>query len=249
MSIFLNNSGEGIRLAAPSWVIPGTVADNCRYLAGKVDEIGLLFFDAESCLNYTNTDLPESLLELGLSFHIHHPLELPWHRGRSVGRLVGELASKAAYLDPGAHVIHPPADSLDAGKLITEFAGEIKAAGFDAGMFMFENIRENSLDGLISVIRECGFKICLDLGHILAYAQQSLIEVNALEDLVGMLHLNAPGSGGRHGSLETLDVEGLLLLGRMIKLLGAKGVVTVEIFEEESFFNSLQFLNEYCNEL
>ena len=28
-------------IAAPSWVIPGTVAENCKYLQGRVDEVGL----------------------------------------------------------------------------------------------------------------------------------------------------------------------------------------------------------------
>lgn len=43
MSIFLNRIMSGFKLAAPSWVIPGTVADNCHFLSGKVDEVALLF--------------------------------------------------------------------------------------------------------------------------------------------------------------------------------------------------------------
>jgi len=39
------------RLAAPSFVLPAGVAENARFLAGKVDEVGLCFFETQSCLN------------------------------------------------------------------------------------------------------------------------------------------------------------------------------------------------------
>ena len=43
MANFLNNADFHFQISAPSWVIPGTIAENCRFLAGKVDEVALLF--------------------------------------------------------------------------------------------------------------------------------------------------------------------------------------------------------------
>ncbi|NDV22672.1 cobamide remodeling phosphodiesterase CbiR [Desulfovibrio sp. JC022] len=247
MSRFLNNFDFVFQLAAPSWVIPGTVAENCRFLAGKVDEVALLFFETKSCLDYTEADLPLDLADCGLSFHIHHPLDLPWDEGgERVAEIVLALNSKAAHLKPVAHVIHPPAAGLEAAGQIRDFAAVISRSSIKPGTVLFENIKENSLIGLTGVIADCGMKICLDLGHILAYAQDDLLRESGIEGHVGMLHLNAPGKGGKHLGLEYLDSNGLETLGILLDLLGKDGVVTVEVFEEKSFFNSLQLLSDYC---
>lgn len=247
MSIFLSHIDPSIKLAAPSWVIPGTVAENCRYLAGKVDEVGLLFFETESCLNYSSTDLPQSLADTDLSFHIHHPLDLPWDEGgETVAEVVGSLIAKAAHLDPVSHVIHPPESGSNAGALISSFRESLDRFDVDPEILLFENIQHNSLSGLVDHIRDCGFRVCLDLGHILAYEQQAVLDEN-LAGLVKMLHLNAPGRGGRHESLLKLDDAGLLLLGRIMDKLEKSGTITIEVFEEKVFFESLSFLNEYCS--
>lgn len=130
MSIFLNRIMSGFKLAAPSWVIPGTVADNCHFLSGKVDEVALLFFETESCLAYSEHDLPAVLNETGLSFHIHHPLDLPWHKGGTrVAEIVLALSEKASHLNPVAHVVHPPPAGGRAKVLIAEFAKGLEAGG------------------------------------------------------------------------------------------------------------------------
>ncbi|NDV25659.1 cobamide remodeling phosphodiesterase CbiR [Desulfovibrio sp. JC010] len=247
MSIFLNNIEFPFQLAAPSWVIPGTVAENCRFLAGKVDEIALLFFETEPCLGYTDADLPHELAESGLSFHIHHPLDLPWDEGGArVAEIVLGLSEKAAHLNPLAHVVHPPQAGPQAARRIREFAAGISEGGIKPGSVLFENIKENSLIGLTGLIADNGMKICLDLGHILAYAQDDLLREPEMSGLVSMLHLNAPGKNGKHLGLEHLDSNGLESLGILLDLLSAGGTVTVEVFEEESFFNSLQLLSDYC---
>ncbi|WP_320170747.1 cobamide remodeling phosphodiesterase CbiR [Maridesulfovibrio sp.] len=242
---FLNTNRPKIVLAAPSWVIPGTVAENCFHLAGKVDEIALLFFETEACLKYTRNDLPTDLAETGLSFHIHHPLDLPWSAGGdAVAGIVLELASLAAHLSPRAHVIHPPEDGPEAEKALMDFAGAIRGAGFDPGMFLFENIKENSLSDYVGTIRECGFGICLDLGHILSYGQHSLLD-GQIKGIVRMLHLNAPGPGGKHAPLDSLSDSDIPVLDVMFSLLDGNGTVTVEVFEEVGFSNSLKFLEKY----
>lgn len=247
MSRFLNKNKFPFQLAAPSWVIPGTVAENCRFLAGKVDEVALLFFETESCLAYTSLDLPQGLAELGLSFHIHHPLDLPWHEGgQRVAEIVLALNDKAAHLNPAAHVVHPPAAGAESAVLIRDFAGAISRSSLDPATILFENIKENSLSGLVGIIADCGMKICLDLGHILAYAQDDLLRESGFDDLVAMLHLNAPGPKGKHLGLEHLDSNGLKVLKNLFELLKEDGVVTVEVFEEKSFFKSLQLLSDYC---
>ncbi|MDO5484253.1 MAG: hypothetical protein Q4F27_05035, partial [Desulfovibrionaceae bacterium] len=66
------------RLAAPSFVLPGTVAENAAFLAGKVDEVALCLFEAQACLAYTAADMPAALADLPLRWHVHLPVDLPW---------------------------------------------------------------------------------------------------------------------------------------------------------------------------
>ncbi|SMF04938.1 cobamide remodeling phosphodiesterase CbiR [Desulfovibrio gilichinskyi] len=235
-------------IAAPSWVIPGTVAENCRYLKGRVHEVGLLFFETAGSLAYTEEDLPADLAETGLSFHIHHPLDLPWHEGADkIAQIMNVLSNKAAHLNPAAHILHPPKAGPQAGHLLSDLAEKLRETAIDPETVFIENIKENSLENNIKVIRDCGFKVCLDLGHMQAYSQQKLLDTEGIWDLVKMLHLNAPGMGGRHESLEKLDKQGVKLLDCFFENFIKGGTVTVEVFEQEGFFNSLQYLAcRYC---
>ncbi len=234
-------------VAAPSWVIPGTVAENCEHLQGRVDEVGLLFFETAGSLAYTDDDLPENLADLGLSFHIHHPLDLPWADGAvKVAGIMQALATKVAHLNPIAHVLHPPADGPDAARLLLDLAEELRGSDVVPEKVFIENIKENSLENLIEIIRKCGFKICLDLGHMLVYQQQGLLESEGLWSMVTMLHLNGPGDGGKHESLLALDSHGVDMLKLFFKNFHSGGTVVIEVFEQDGFFKSLQYLAEYC---
>lgn len=86
------------RVAAPSWVVPAPLAENCRFLAGKVDEAGLLFFDATTCLAYDGNDLPPDLARLPLTYHVHLPLDLPWHDPAGAATICRALMERCAFL-------------------------------------------------------------------------------------------------------------------------------------------------------
>ncbi len=235
-------------VAAPSWVIPGTVAENCRYLKGRVQEVGLLFFETAGSLAYTERDLPVDLAETGLSFHIHHPLDLPWHEGADkIAQIMSILSKKVSHLNPVAHILHPPKAGPHAENLLSDLAEKLREAAIDPENVFIENIKENSLKNNIEVIRDCGFNVCLDLGHMQAYDQHKLLDKEGIWDLVKMLHLNGPGKGGRHESLEKLDKQGVKLLDCFFENFIKGGTVTVEVFDQNGFFNSLQYLAcRYC---
>lgn len=86
------------RIAAPSWVRPASLAENCRFLAGRVDEAGLLFFDARSSLAYGDDDMPPELAALPLAYHVHLPLDLPWHDPGAAAEICHRLLKRCAFL-------------------------------------------------------------------------------------------------------------------------------------------------------
>ncbi|GAB6177238.1 cobamide remodeling phosphodiesterase CbiR [Desulfobaculum senezii] len=230
--------GAAWTLAAPSSVIPAGVAENCCHLEGTFPEVALLFFESQSCLEYTPQDLPPWLAGLDLSYHVHLPLDLPWGEGADAAwAIVQELVEKAAYLSPRAYVLHPPADAATMGR----FAELWRGAGYDPADLLLENIDTCNLRAHLPYVAQWGVSLCLDLGHMLAYEQEFLAD-EVDYGAVRMLHLNAPGENGRHLPLTALDDNGRALLQKQLDALRPDAVITVELFTERDVMDSAHVL-------
>ncbi len=235
-------------LAAPSFVYPDTVAGNCRRLCELYPEIALTFFQGQACLDYTEDDLPQDLADLPLRYHVHMPLDLPWSEGEAaVSAMIRGLVGKAAYLAPTAYVVHAVEDAEALAVLARSFA----RAEVAAEKVLVENVREFDPAKFIPQIQEHGFSICLDLGHMLDYSQENLINLPAITSRTRMLHLNAPdriGGTGRHQSLDTLDAAGRTLLRRLLRVIRPKETVVLELFSPDKLESSRDELERLCRD-
>jgi len=235
---------HGIRfpftVAAPSFVLRAGVAENARFLAGRLPEIGLLLFEGEACLAYTERDLPPDLAELDVAWHAHLPLDLPWERGLDAAwSVLDRLLDKIAFLRPRSFVLHPPAGP----GLLVPLARRLRDRGVDPADVLLENVEESDLCARWDEAREGGFSACLDLGHILAYGQHAVLDLPGLGDAVRMAHIYGP-EGGRHRSLARLDQSGRELLRYILETF-SPGTVVVEVFEEMGFFESIELLAKW----
>ena len=107
-------------LAAPSWVMPGTVAENCAFLASVVDEVGLLFMETSACLAYDKRDLPNSLADLPLTYHVHLPLDLPMQEPEQAADICARLLDKTAHLPSAAAPAKSAVRENASGKAVSE---------------------------------------------------------------------------------------------------------------------------------
>ena len=87
---------------------------------------------------------------------------------------------------------------------------------------------------------EAGFSACLDLGHILAYGQHPVLGLEGLPERVKMAHVYAP-DGSRHTGLGRLDETGRELLRDILATM-RPGTVTLEVFNEQEIFESIELL-------
>lgn len=227
------------RLAAPSFVLPGTVAENCAFLQGRVDEVALCLFESEACLAYDEKDLPAWLADLPgrterMAYHVHLPLDLPWHKGQDeVFAICDALAWKTAFLSPRAFVLHPPEETGLLQAFLERWNKESRAPR----SICLENTRDNDLAQCLKLAyaEKCG--ICLDFGHALTFSQHWMLESPELADQVRMLHLYAPGGEkqGRHKHLPltALQTEEQAQLRTLFELLGpGKGrSLVLEVFD------------------
>ena len=268
-------------LAAPSWVMPGTLAENCAFLATKVDEVGLLFMESAACLAYGERDLPGFLADLPFSCHMHLPVDLPMDTPARAAAICAELLDKVARLPVGGHwreragdppfsepsaargqtgegraamraVLHPPAhDPADAGlagRRLAAFAQTWLSLGKSPSRLLLENVRDNDLTELAGPIREYGFGLCLDMGHLLAYGQEDLLRRQDLLERAAMLHANAPGRGrraGEHLPLTALDADGRRQAARICGSIPDDAVVMLELFSWPHIEESLPLLRSW----
>jgi len=228
----------GFTIAAPSFVIPAGAADNSRFLANYFSEICLLFFETEACLNYTDSDLPPDLANLPVQWHVHLPLDLPWEQGLDVvWEKIDGLIQKAAYLSPRVYVLHPPT----VPGLLVPLARKFREAGIDPTDILLENVEETDLTTMWNDARAGGYSTCLDLGHIIAYGQHSILDLPGLWETVRMLHVYAPKKCGRHTSLANLDESGQEVLRTLLDFFQGD-TVTLEVFDEKGIFESVDLL-------
>ncbi|MFH1914155.1 MAG: cobamide remodeling phosphodiesterase CbiR [Pseudomonadota bacterium] len=228
-------------LAAPSFVIPAGVAENARFLADHYAEISLLFFETRACLAYTDADLPPHLAGLPVDWHVHLPLDLPWERGPDAAwEAIARLMDKAAFLRPWAWVLHPPA----APGLLADLAGRLRRHAIDPADVLLENVAESDLCALWAEARAEGFSACLDLGHILAHDQHAVLDLPGVWEATRMLHVCAPGPGGRHLSLTRLDDAGRALLEFLYARFTGR-TVTLEVFDKTGLFESTALLERW----
>lgn len=188
-------------IASPSWVLPGDVLANARFLAGRVEEVGLCLFEAEACLAYPASMWTE-LASLPLAYHLHFPLDLQW--GALATQVCLSLANRGRPLSPRAYVLHPP----PARTQLCSFVHAWEAAGFEKNLLLLENTPGCSLEQTASLAYGIGLGLCVDLGHLLLAGEGLTPDILAK---CGMLHLSCPEvtpRGHRHLGLERLDAAG-----------------------------------------
>lgn len=241
---------SGFRIAAPSFVLPGTVAENCRFLAGKVHEVAVVLFQTAGSLAYTECDISAELASLPgvdgapMRYHIHLPLDLPWEHGElCVLDSVEGLLKITDCLSPHCFVLHPPPTP----KMLQTFLQGWMEMGRRPDELLLENTEESDLAEALPIAYEYGCSLCLDLGHLLAFEQHALLEHCGPQ--VKMLHVYAPGPkpGHKHLSLAHLTSGERDVLYDLLERLDeqTERVLVLEIFDWSAVQESITLLKEW----
>ena len=244
------------RLAAPSFVIPAGVAENARFLAGKVDEVGLCLFETRACLNYGPQDLPPDLAALSLRWHAHLPVDLPWpqkssataqsaYPARTAATLARQVLEKAAFLEPRCAVLHPPKGSpLVQRRLLAGFAHHWKKHCHVP--LLLENVAHSDIHGLgKGFLQDHGLGLCLDVGHLLGYGQKNLL-FSTLPEQASLVHWSAPGDGDRHLPLTDFTGPQMQTAADLMARFCATAVHMAEIFNWKGLADSLPVLEAFA---
>ncbi len=246
------------RTAAPSWVIPGTPAENRAFLGRRFADIGLYFLESHPCLAYAPKDLPED--DGRTTYHVHLPLDLPWESGATaVFDLAARLLGKVAHLRPWGFVLHPPR----LPGLLAEFMDLWRGGGRNPADILLENVEEAGPQVLWPAARDLGAGLCLDVGHMLAFGQTSLLAMPGIFEQTRLVHAYAPYDPRnerdaarwrlperehRHRTLAALDREGRDALRTTLAGIGPEAVVMFEVFDAEALSESEAAFAGLCRE-
>lgn len=223
-------------VAAPSFVVPGAIPENCAFLEPLVDEVALCFFETRACLEYGEDDLPKHLTGHALTYHVHLPLDLPDDPGELRASLIG-LAEKAAFLAPRFYVLHPPPTEA----LLRTAVAALAKAGVPPGDILLENVGSPPIAPLLPLAYDFGMHFCLDIGHFLRLGEREILKDETLLSRTRCLHAYAPDpvGSGRHHKLSLLGDKGLAFLDDLVSRLPHLEAVVLEVFDRHGFERSL----------
>jgi sugar phosphate isomerase/epimerase len=243
------------RIGATSFVLPADVSENIDFLAERVDDIQLLFFESASKAALPHkvniSHLKNVASEHNLTYTVHLPTDLSLGSSKQVCRdeaveEILRLMEELSPLSPQAFDLHLNQEQ-EAGNapwlanLHESFSRLGNELGEDRSLIAVENI-DYSFSTVRPLVLEHGFSICLDIGHALRDGE----DVNRLiRDIPFASHIHY------HGVEEDRDHQGISSSQeKLSRNLGAAmaveefcGVLTVEVYNQEALDNSLKELS------
>ncbi len=252
-----------MKLACPSWVIPGSWGENLDFILSQVERpvngVELLVFDFDAktraALAAELPTIARAASQLELSIH------LPSRVGPGTLELVDMMKDFAKVF-----VVHPPKRG-DEG----DFAGFLRAAADDAlrgQLFAIEYTNEGDFARGFGLLDESGipssnFPICMDTGHLLIEGRDPADFARWAGERLARVHLHdivckaAPSGGAdsfpvRSGTADSVGTMrdhaplkgGSAWLGRLFPILEAfAGTVELELFDWEAVLASARLLS------
>ncbi|NCC25723.1 MAG: sugar phosphate isomerase/epimerase [Deltaproteobacteria bacterium] len=244
----------GFRLGTTSFVLADDILPNVRFLGPLVDEIELVWFEGPPC-EETLRDLPILARDHGLRYNVHLPLDLfvgdPDLETRSQSldkaRRCLELAMP---LDPTCLILHLENRGPDRTALGPDLewlerieSGFIRlAASIGSSELLAVENTDFPLVWVEEPVRRAGGSFCLDLGHLAREGSDLSGAWQRFGDRTIMIHAYGLRPDGRHGSLRLAPKSDLTYLSAI--LAEYRGGLSLEVFDLESFTESVQCLRE-----
>jgi sugar phosphate isomerase/epimerase len=225
-------------LISPSWVIPGTYAENLRFLEDKKEIAGveLLFFIYDDEIkNQLDSEWEEiRRFRERFIFTAHLPEKLlPAHE-----ELVARLAPQLRHF-----IVHPPRENPGAqAKLLAEWAERYGC------VFLAENIGPGLLEALLPHL-DTGTGLCMDSGHLLLEGKSPAEFFAARRDRVGEIHLHgvdreAALHDGRLADHRRLRGDETWLAELLPLLDDYRGIINLEVFSWEEVRAGIEALRK-----
>jgi Sugar phosphate isomerases/epimerases len=245
------------RVGTTSYIYPDKILPNVRQLKGRVEDIELVLFEANNAGNIpVQKDLKE-LKRIGnkwdLTYTVHLPLDI--NLGSGIGdkrkdsvEKVRVLIERLSVLTPHVYILHLNL-SKQAEKNLGFWQGRVGESLkkiIELQSTIPQNIAIENLSYPFSyidtLILEHGFSTCIDIGHLIGMGVNPMKHLKRYFSRTRVIHLHGVNESKDHLSLKYL---GRSLIKRIIRFLmdnDYRGVVTLEVFSQTDFEESMDIL-------
>ena len=183
-------------------------------------------------------------------------MDLPWPsrhgtaaeaEAAAAADLALAVCAGAAYLHPGLAVLHPPAGSpAHKRRLLRAFAARWQARSRIP--LLLENVDSCDVLELGKTFpADHGLGLCLDVGHLLGYAQDHLLN-SELPETAALVHWSAPGRKDQHLPLTEFTMRQRRTAAALMGRLPHTAVHLAEIFHWPGVAASLPVLAALARE-
>lgn len=254
------------RLGTTSYIIPADIIPNVTALAGVIDDIELVLFESEKISNLPDKATIQTLCTLAeehdLTYTVHFPLDISLCDRDEKRRIASVAHCKRIIdlvrpIDPFAYIDHcneepgalnSPADNVeDWIRQARQSFGELAGMVDDPRVFTVETL-QYPFHVLERPIRDHGMSVCLDIGHLILKSFSLCDHYQRYWDITRVVHLHGILNGKDHVSLAGLDEKVLEeLLTLMKSTSDTERVLTLEIFSETDFNDSITILRNYTD--
>lgn len=244
------------RLATTSYIYPDRIVPNVTRLAPYFDEIELVLFESERENNFPDESEIQALRAISskerVGFNVHLPIDIFLGHLNDEVRLEGvsivkRVIENTLSLNPSVFTLHldrrdeseEAEDILDWQIRVRESLYEIARFGIDSCRIAVETLGY-PFKWVENLIKEFGFSICLDIGHILLYGQDLKLYFDKYLSNTSVIHLHGHENGIDHLGIDRLSEEDLNLIFH--HLYDYKGIVSLEVFSFDDLQRSLGVL-------
>jgi sugar phosphate isomerase/epimerase len=236
-----------------SYLYPADIASNITRLRGLADEMELILFESGDATNIPSPAEVARFGELaepdGMRFNVHLPLDIdvvsrdPAFRAASLG-MVDRLVELTAPLRPTSYTLHVLRDEGDGREAWRErVRTSLARIQPPRDRFCVETLQWDLRD-IDDILRELGFSICIDAGHLLLYGYDVAEFFRFFAGRVSMVHLHGVRDGRDHLPLSALSAGERAQVAGAMRAAGYARSACLEVFAMQDYTDSVPALRE-----
>lgn len=252
------------RLGCTSYVYPDDILPNVRKMAPLIDDVEIVLFESEELSSFPDKETIIELTELSnkydITYTIHFPTDLKAgsesinEREKLVAQ-VRKVVNLTKPLDPYGYILHLEGIRPDASKQKIEEWHQVcrevcksiaEIPKLDCRKVCIENL-DYPVDWYMDLVDQYGFSLCLDIGHLWHYKVSNWNEL-LIKYLpkTRIIHVHGVSYDKDHISLKNSKLDDTQLLFNILIESGYQNVVSIEVFNKEDTFESLELVGVAC---
>ena len=248
------------RVATTSYIISDNICSNALVLGPLVDEIELVLFETPSQNNLPSfaeiKDLFRIAEDLDLAYNVHLPSDIflcdpEPHQQNYYIDIILRYFERTYPLNPTLYILHLDSrhtnglteDNIDIW--IQNISSSIEKAisyGLPPERVAIENL-EFPLDKIAPVAERYGFKLCLDIGHLLLYRHPLNSQLEKYLNKCPMAHLHGVNNNIDHISISVINSQDWQCISSYLR--PYQGCVALEMFSVDDFYYSMWRLKDF----